>query len=728
MKRSFSRPALLLVAAAGSLLCPSFGGAQQTKTWEQTSFADFEKGTADRVSMRSDGVLEPAPRLTDLHEAPESYLWDVVVAPSGAIFAAAGPEAAVLKIDPLGQASTFFETEAIEVHALALDAEGFLYAASSPEAKIHRIAPDGTSTLYYDPQAVYVWDMAFGPDGALYVATGDEGKVHRVTGEGQGEIYFDTGEAHVRSLAFDSQGRLVVGTDPGGLIMRITESGGSAQGFVLYQTSKKEVTSIAAGADGSIYAAGVGNRISAVPTTTRTVTPTTSTQSSTQQSGSPHTGQTTQPAPQRAPSASTVALRVQGGSEVVRIAPDGEPREMWSDPEAIVYALGFDADDRLLIGTGDKGRLYRLEPNNRYSLVLAAPSNQITAIAAAPDDAVVLAASNIGKLHRLGPETEAEGVFESDVFDAELFTHWGALEADSEGSVALALRSGNLDRPARTWSAWSESGEAPSSRFAQWKATFSSAGDAPPRLDAARLYYRPANRKPRIEALELTPPNFRFPPRRTTVSPRTVTLPALGAGAGSRRVVRPQQPPQTLTQAPARMGLRWSADDVNDDTLLAKVEIQGLGESSWILLEDEIGDSEYDFDSAAFADGRYRLRVTVSDIASNTDAEALEDSRLSEPFLIDNSAPAVAGLSAVREGDALVIRFKASDAASKIERAEYSINGGDWRPALPASGLFDAQELAFDFTAEGTDAAQHVVAVRVFDARDNTAAAKTVVP
>ncbi len=727
MKRSFFRPALVLVAAAGSLLSTQPIEAQQTKVWEQTSFSDFEKGTADRVSVRSDGVLELAPKITDLHEAPESYLWDVVVAPSGAIYAAAGPEAAVLEIDAAGQASTLFETEAIEFHALALDGDGAIYAASSPEAKIYRISPDGASSLYYDPRAVYVWDMAFGPDGALYIATGDEGKIHRVTGEAEGEVFYETGEAHVRSLAFDAQGRLVVGTDPGGLVMRITRTDGAAQaqGFVLHQTSRKEVTAIAAAADGSIYAAGVGSEAGGASTPTS---------SQTQPSGSPSPqsvgtpGPSAQPAPQPIPSASAVALRVRGGSEVVRIAPDGEPREVWSDSEAIVYSLGFDGDQRLLIGTGDKGRLYRLEPNDLYSLVLAAPSNQITAISSAADGSVILAASNIGKLHRLGPETEPEGVFESDVFDAELFTHWGALEADSAAAVAVALRAGNLDRPARTWSAWSESGDAPSSRFAQWKATLAADGSASPRLDSVRLYYRTANRKPRIEVLELTPPNYRFPPRRPSVAPRTVTLPALGTRTLSRRGPRPPQPPQTLTESVGRMGLRWSADDVNDDELLAKVEIQGIGESAWILLEDEIEDSEFDFDSAAFADGRYRLRLTVSDIASNPDGEALEDARISEPFLIDNSAPTLTGLAAGLDGDQLTVRFSAADAASKIERAEYSINGGEWRPAPPTSGLFDAQELTFDFTAEAPEAAQHVVAVRVFDARENTAAAKTIVP
>ncbi len=719
MKNSLSRVALVVAASVCSLL-----SAQQTKIWEQTSFSDFEKGTPDRISIRSDGALELAPRLHDLYEAPESYLWDVVVASSGTVYAAAGPEAVVFKLEPGGEASKFFEADAIEVHALALGAEGALFAATSPDAKIYRIAPDGASSIYYDPQASYVWDMAIGPDGALYVATGDEGKIHRVTAQNQGAVFYETGETHVRSIAFDSEGRLVAGTDPGGLILRITESNGAAHGFVLYQSPKKEVTAVLAAPDGSVYAAGVGNRTGSPASTS---TSTQSTSSTSQPEGGSPSG-SPQAAPPSLPSASAVALRVSGGSEVVRIAPDGEPRQVWSDNEAIVYSLGFDGEKRLLIGTGNEGRLYRLESSERYSLVLATPSNQITAMASTNDGGVILAASNIGKLHKLGPEIASEGVFESDVFDADLFTRWGALEADPAGAGALAVRSGNLDRPARTWSDWSDSGEAPPARFAQWKATLRASGQTSPELDAVRLYYRPANSKPRIEELELTPPNYRFPPKRPSVAPRTLTLSPIGSSSVSRRGARAQQPPQILTQAAGSLGVRWSAEDANDDDLIAKVEIQGIGESGWILLEDDIEDTEFNFDSDAFADGRYRLRVTVSDSPSNAPAEALEDSRISEPFLIDNSAPTIADLTATRDGDSLQIRFRASDSASKIESAEYSINGGDWRPALPASGLFDAQELAFDFAAEGGQAPQHVVAVRVFDSRENTAAAKTVVP
>ena len=77
----------------------------------------------------------------------------------------------------------------------------------------------------------------------------------------------------------------------------------------------------------------------------------------------------------------------------------------------------------------------------------------------------------------LGPGPEAEGTYESDVFDARIFSRWGRAEFRGTGSVDLYARSGNVDNPDRNWSPWkkidlaanSETG-IPAARYAQWKA------------------------------------------------------------------------------------------------------------------------------------------------------------------------------------------------------------------------------------------------------------------
>jgi hypothetical protein len=730
----------VLIVAVGAVLLGggSLAHASETKQWTQSLLEDFEAGTAEKISLRSDGTLVLAPRFREIYDAPSSYLWALATDSRGNLFAAGGPDAKVFRIGADGAAVTIFETEAVEIHALAVDARDNVYAATSPEAKIYKIDPSGAQSLFFDPDPDYVWDMAFDSKGNLFVATGDSGKIYRVTPEGKGEIYFDTGETHVRSIEIDAAGNLIVGTDPGGLIIRVSaKQGAEPSGFVLYQTSKKEVTSVILAADGTIYAAGVGTRtasgpppMSSPPAGDPTPAP-----NAGPGSGAPQDAQgQSQPQPQLG-----LTTRVAGGSEIYRIAPDGEPAVVWSSRSDIVYTLGFDGQGRVLAGTGNEGRLIRLDSEHLHSVVLTTPSRQITALASGPNKQVYTATSNIGKVFELGPALESEGSFESEPLDAGSFSQWGRLEwkgtASGQAKIAVSTRSGNLDSPSRNWSAWSspvtssEGGDAasPAARFVQWRAVLTSAaGGDSPLLDAVMLYYRPKNVAPVVTEIEATPPNYRFADKALNPPARNLTLPPLGA---SQRRVTPLVAKQghTLLPEQGHLGVRWDASDANDDHLTFKVEIRAEDESNWKVLEEKTEDSQLSWDSTAFPDGLYRVRVIASDAPSNPLATAMTHSRTSEPFRIDNSAPRINNLTANPTNGKLHLRFAAADTATAIKSAEYSLDGGDWKPVLPTSRLFDSQDLAFDFELEAEGAGEHSVAVRVYDRHDNVATAKVLV-
>jgi hypothetical protein len=174
--------------------------------------------------------------------------------------------------------------------------------------------------------------------------------------------------------------------------------------------------------------------------------------------------------------------------------------------------------------------------------------------------------------------------------------------------------------------------------------------------------------------------------------------------------------------------VRWKAEDPNGDSLETTVEIRGEGDANWVPLGDSISQSEFSWDSTALPDGRYRLRLSVTDAADNPAAEALSTSRESELFLIDNAAPAISDLAVNLVGDQIRVSFEASDAASRLTRAEYSVNGGDWVPVDPTSKVFDAMSLDFEFDVSvPAEEGGIVFAIRVYDERDNLAAARSVV-
>src|SRR5438270_654533 len=148
------------------------------------------------------------------------------------------------------------------------------------------------------------------------------------------------------------------------------------------------------------------------------------------------------------------------------------------------------------------------------------------------------------------------------------------------------------------------------------------------------------------------------------------------------------------------IGARWLASDPNGDPLIYTVEIRGVNETEWKLLKDKVTEKYLTWDSTAFPDGEYRLRVTASDAPGNPPGEALTSRMESAPFTIDNTPPKITGLAATRNGGKLQVRWHAADALNNVTKAEYSLDGGDWTVVAPVTRLSDAPELDYELTVD----------------------------
>ena len=164
------------------------------------------------------------------------------------------------------------------------------------------------------------------------------------------------------------------------------------------------------------------------------------------------------------------------------------------------------------------------------------------------------------------------------------------------------------------------------------------------------------------------------------------------------------------------IGARWLANDDNGDALLFKAEIRGINETDWKLVRDKIRENYVSWDSTAFPDGKYVVRITASDSPSNPPDQALTSSRVTDPFLIDNTPPEITGLSGRPSSGKIEVRFHAKDALSMLGKAEYSINGGDWMVVEPTTRLTDSMEHDYRVQVD-RGAGEATIAVRV---RTNT--------
>jgi sugar lactone lactonase YvrE len=725
----------LFLVALGAL---ATGFAVDTHFWQHGDRADFESGTLKNLSLRADGRIFLSPEFTEIFDSSTPYLWTLATDAKGNLYTAGGGTgsgtAKVFVIDRAGKSRPFAELDGLEIHAIVLDSKDEVYAATDPDGKIYKIGADGKPKLFYDPHQKYIWAMAFDSKGDLFVATGDSGEIHRVTPSGTGSVFFKTEETHARSLAIDAHDNLIVGTEPNGLILRVSPAG---QGFVLYQSPKREITAVAVTPDGSgaIYASGVGNKTAvaqAAPPPTPAPTPIIP-------------GVTVVSTTRNAPANGGPGASIAGGSEVYRINPDGSPRMVWSSRQDIVYAVGFDAGGLPVLGTGNRGKIYRLDSDTVSTLLLDASPTQVTGFGRGPNGSLYAITGNIGKVYRMGPGFEKKGTFESPVLDAGAFAYWGRISYRGLGKIAVSTRSGNRSHPESNWSPWATLATdtiaaacdpcgagrtvSPSARFLQYKIDLTPAtGQPEPEVSYVEVAYLPKNVAPQVEAIDITPANYRYPAQLLSITPSTsITLPPIGQQR-STASASSDGGSQTLNYAKGFGGARWQASDENNDSLVYRVEIRGVKESGWNLLKENVKDKFLSWDTAAFPDGEYVLRVTASDSPSNPPDQALAASLVSDPFLIDNTPPQIVNLTgAAASGNKLEVRWSARDSRSTIDHAEYSINGGEWVLVDPVSRLSDSPQEEYHLLIDRPSAAEQVIAVRVSDEFDNQAVDKLVI-
>ena len=749
------RRTVLVCLLALAALPAAVSFAEHTRYWLQSDFTDFDKGTPNGVAIRSDGVLVPAPRFESFSDPNLAYIWSLRADSRGQLYAAGGSNAKVLRFDESGKPTAVFESSELSAQAIAFDSKDNLYVGTSPDGKVYQVTPDGKKNIFFEPQTKYIWAMAMDPHGNLFVATGDTGRIFVVPPGGKGELFYQTQELHARSLAFDSKGNLLVGTAPSGLVLRIgiNQSGAGApkagDAFVIYETSKQEVTSLAADSDGNLYAASVGDK-TAVPRVPR-ILPTPAPQPAAPiVSGGTTTIIVTPnqsaPAPQAA--APNFPIAQTGGSEIVRIAPDGSPQIVWSSRDAIIFSLGFSASGKLLFGTGDDGTVLELENDRVYSSIAKTASAQVTSFAAGSNGKMYLATANPGKVFTLGPGYAANGSFESQVFDARIFSHWGRLtwwgeRGATEGKVSLYIRCGNTSSPEENWSAWAGpyklgAGEAttcPASRFAQWKVVFGDLGKGdPPNISWVSLAYLRKNVAPVIDDIAIQDPGIRvvgFPAQGPApANPVQLRLPHGPGESPSRRSTeavggepRIDIPPQGYEQRGYRSVL-WSAHDENDDDLQFTIYFRAEGEQSWHVLKDNVRQQYYAWDTTSMPDGAYYLKIAASDSPSNPPDQALWSEKVSDRIEIANTPPQIVNL---RAGSGLLntkASFDALSASVPIARAQYSIDAGDWQIVFPTDLLSDAPKESYFMNLPGLPPGDHTLAVRVTDRFGNTTAAK----
>src|SRR5581483_6917560 len=264
----------------------------------------------------------------------------------------------------------------------------------------------------------------------------------------------------------------------------------------------------------------------------------------------------------------------------------------------------------------------------------------------------------------------------------------------------------------------------PRARFIQWRATLKRGSQAAsPRLREVTVSYLPRNLAPSINSISILPVGVALQPLPQPQPDSSAEQSGLDPSVFGASV---QLPPRKLFQRGA-ISLQWQAEDRNSDTLEYAVYYRAAADGEWFPLKTGMRETYYTIDANALPDGRYIFKVVASDAPSNPGGLALTDEQETEPIEVDNTAPAVTADAPRVEGGRAEVVFRASDATSIIRRAEYQLDGGQWRAVFPVDGIADSRREDFKVSVTLPDSKPHVIAFRVFDANANVGSSQVVV-
>jgi outer membrane protein assembly factor BamB len=594
------------------------------------------------------------------------------------------------------------------IYAMAVDVAGrLLVGFSGNKARLSRFEAGSMETIFEPNDAKYIFAVEVDSIGNIYLGTGPEGKVYALDPSGKvAQLIYDSPDKNILSLAAGQDGMVYAGSDTRGLIYKINPRTKTAT--VVYDSDEPEISTMlfTAGASpesGLLYAAATSAKVvqpesqfAAQQETTGRPEPKEGTTKNLESDGSVRLkiANTTQESASKAatrPRTGTKTTKPGTASYIYQVNKQGYVTEVFT--EAAVFLCLAKQDETLLIGSGNEGQLFCVEPDNEREAVIYKDeaASQIPAVAVSGKE-VYVGTANPARLILLSPDYTSQGTYVSDLIDAGQPARWGKLQIDADiprgCKVLVASRSGNVkDVNDPTFSEWTEAVEVtepvqlrcPLGRFCQYKLVLETQdGQKGPVVREVAVASTVPNLAPRVESVDVS---------------RLQT----GDKRGSFKI-------------------SYKATDQNDDKLVYRIDFRKIGRSSWVEMKDQTEDESYEWDGRTVEDGRYEIRVVASDERGNTTVTKLTGSRISDPVVVDNSGPIIRKYTIDKNGKAATIKLQVTDELSVINKLEYTIDSNaKWKGTLPDDFVYDTTEESFTIVTDDLAPGEHVIALKISD-------------
>ncbi len=752
-RRNWKVIAVVLLSVA---LFASSGVAVTSKVTRQASSKDLLAGETDGVIVTSRGTIQLG-RAAKVLASEFENVWSVnsIVVSGGTIFIGTSPNGNIYRYS-LGKLTKIYppeeeaaaekakpEPEADEskkeggedpndcdqgevvdaeerfsnqhIFAMGMDVAGRLLAGiSGDNCRLCRYEAGKMETIFEPNDARYIFDIEVDNVGNIYLGTGPEGKVYVLDPSGKvAQLVYDSPDKNILAVAASRDSFVYAGSDTRGLIYKINPRNKTAT--VLYDSEEPEISALLVmdglpGEESVLYAAATAAKVveterqfaaqQAVSGRPEPKAEDDESQADSSDGGMrlkiANTSSSDEGKPKAPPRPAPRPPKPGTASHVFKISKQGYVTETFS--ETAVFLCLAAQDGKILVGSGNDAQLYRVDPDEERQAVIYEDEKaaQITAVAVSEQD-VYIGTANPARLVVLSPDYASEGTYLSDLIDAGQPAKWGKLQIDADiprgAKVLAASRSGNVkDVNDPTFSDWTElmavtepiQLRCPVGRFCQYKLVLETEdGQKTPLIREVAVASTVPNLAPKIESID--------------------------AGA---------------VKGPGKEGLfkiSYKASDENSDKLIYTLHFRKIGRTSWIELKDELEADNYEWDSKTVEDGRYEIRVVVSDERGNTPATKLNGSRISDAVVVDNTGPVIRKYALEKMGKAATLKLQITDELSVIASLDYTIDSNaEWKGALPDDFVFDTTDESFTITTEELDPGEHVIALKIADGVGNT--------
>ncbi len=594
----------------------------------------YAGGGPDGLVFRvaKDGSFEP---WADL---PHGYVWDLVSAPDGALYAATGTPAAIWRLEGRQQATLLCELGATHAMDLALLPSGRLLAVTQGPGLIWDIDPRAPRDrrLLWEAQQDELRRLAGGPDGAWYalaIAQPRETDQPLVVTPGPVTAEPPAGAVTPPRDERDGSRRRGDRTQAPALTVSLPPA---PTGAVLYRI----------GADGTVTTHWSGD--AAVVAVAH----------------HPTWGWL----------AAGALDRARGLGAVFALDPPSSARPLatWEGGEAIDLLAIPDAgrDDPLAwVALARPGRALRLYGRTATAAAAVSPPIDGGATirwARLHWEGAVADGIRVRLSARCGPRATPDATWSA----------WS--EAWEERDHAIPL---------------------PPARFLQWRVEFT--GTAPDACVAAvAVSGREPNTAPRIQRLELQPPGDLTPSGLFGEGGSVTESFSSGLRAeytlDSRRDRRVD--PLTASRLRALRTFVWQAADPNQDRLLYRLAYRAMDEQAWLPIGEQTPELLRTWDTAGVPDGWYVVRLVASDELDNAPGEDLRDERASAPLLVDNTPPEIADFAVILTREGVRVTARARDRTSPLAEAWIELPDGRTLRLDPRDGVCDSVQEDFDVT------------------------------